>query len=111
MFSLFNEMFFPCPFSGKKRDKERRDRKEKDPFKLRQKKKKKKKKKSKQYCKPLHVSVVLKGFLDFLFAHVKVYKRHFYNSGTNCLNFKVLCVQPDKLRRVKVQRFAKSITF
>lgn len=52
-------MLIPCPLSGKKRDKERRDRKEKDPFKLKQKKKKKKKKKSKQYCKSLHLSVVI----------------------------------------------------
>ncbi|XP_026855756.2 PHD finger protein 20-like protein 1 isoform X2 [Electrophorus electricus] len=35
---------------GKKRDKERKDRKEKDTFKIKQKKKKKKKKKSKQHC-------------------------------------------------------------
>ncbi|XP_076846659.1 PHD finger protein 20-like protein 1 isoform X2 [Brachyhypopomus gauderio] len=36
--------------TGKKRDKERKDRKEKDPFKTKQKKKKKKKKKNKQHC-------------------------------------------------------------
>lgn len=46
-----DKCFIHFPFSGKKRDKERRDRKEKDPFKIKQKKKKKKKKKSKLHCK------------------------------------------------------------